>query len=167
MMAPVYSFVDALPPRSPVIDLPSAMVCILFAKSAARNSVNRKRDTYRERRLLDLVGVLVKVHVPVPENYYASHRFNAQWSSPEHHEGRQEKRSRVSQALACRMERASICIPNPQTEYCAPAMSGAEPWTASKMEASCAANQYPKDDKVSEGYIRVQCCRRASGPSHQ
>ena len=122
-----------------MIDLPSAMVCISFAKSAARNSVNRERDTYRERRLLDLVGVLVKVHVPVPENYYASHRFNAQWSSPEHHEGRQEKRSRVSQALACNPKSVlSLSLKGNVRGLCLlPAMSGADPWTASKIEASC------------------------------
>lgn len=62
MMAVVYSFVDALPPRSPVMDLPSAIVCHKCESSVSHDQV---ADTYGESSVLDLVGVVVEVHVPV------------------------------------------------------------------------------------------------------
>ena len=60
MIAAVYSFVVALPPRSPVIALPSAIVC------ESTPSISRPHGiihTYIEGRLLDLRRMLVQVHV--------------------------------------------------------------------------------------------------------
>jgi len=61
-IAAVYSFVDAFPPRSPVIVFPSAIVY----NGLSGQQMNRKpvTETYREGRLLDFVGMSVQVHVP-------------------------------------------------------------------------------------------------------
>lgn len=55
MMARVYSTVVAFPPRSPVIALPSAMVCTLT--SAATRL--QRQITYRQRRFLDRARIVV------------------------------------------------------------------------------------------------------------
>ena len=97
-MAVVYSFVDALPPKSPVIDLPSAMVYTFHAKSVYNSALIEASPTYGKRRILDLVGVLVETHVPEPPLSCLPCADGN--NSPEHHEGRQEKRRRVREALA-------------------------------------------------------------------
>ncbi len=65
-MASVYSFVEALPPKSPVMCLPSAMVweCV----KTLGNSIIRfelDAETHAEGSLFDVVSHIVQVHVPV------------------------------------------------------------------------------------------------------
>lgn len=58
----------AFPPRSPVMKLPSAMVCdgsaIWRVSREEEEEEERKGGTHGEGRLLDLGGVLVETHVP-------------------------------------------------------------------------------------------------------
>jgi len=63
MMAAAYSFVDALPPRSPVMDLPSAMV---LRWAISQRSTCLTGSTYIQGGPLNLGCVLVQVHVPTP-----------------------------------------------------------------------------------------------------
>jgi hypothetical protein len=64
MMAEVYSLVEALPPRSPVMVLPSAIVLrailvLIFWRK-------KKKDVaYRESCPFNLVGMFIEIHVPL------------------------------------------------------------------------------------------------------
>lgn len=61
MMAAVYSFVVALPPRSPVIVFPSAIVC--ESVPSMPRWLHRTIVTYIKSGLLDLRRMLVQAHV--------------------------------------------------------------------------------------------------------
>jgi hypothetical protein len=126
-MALVNSVVEALPPRSPVIDLPSAMVY----RSTEKGQRGPERrgcsgyGAYLERGVLDVLCDLMEVHVP------------------KHHKSRKLLNAEVGSAKLCvlrpieppedlaRLTRRAVGLARPL-----PAMSGAEPWTASKIEAS-------------------------------
>ena len=60
MMALVYSAVDALPPRSPVMVLPSAIV---WNGTSQRRTTEQTQRANRKCSLLDLVGVVLEIHV--------------------------------------------------------------------------------------------------------
>lgn len=62
-MAAVYSFVDAFPPKSPVIVFPSAIV---YDTSVRDQSMLQptKHKTYRKGSLFDSVRMLIEIHVP-------------------------------------------------------------------------------------------------------
>lgn len=60
-MAWVYCLVLALPPKSPVMALPSAIV---YCVSADPHSTYRLTITYAQSSLLNPVGVIIKVHMP-------------------------------------------------------------------------------------------------------
>lgn len=60
-MASVYSLVEALPPKSPVIVLPSAIVWKTRSEKAAQS----QESPYRQSGVFDLVSVVKQVHVSV------------------------------------------------------------------------------------------------------
>lgn len=72
MIASVYWLVDAFPPRSPVMNFPSAMVCkmnVILAKSH-----DKQTSPYRERSLLDPIRVVIQVHVSEVERSIQNNR---------------------------------------------------------------------------------------------
>ena len=96
MIASVYSFVDALPPRSPVIDLPSAIVYVKrqYIGWGITNSPART-----ERAALSILSAYSLRFMCLPAELILRH--SAVFSHiPEHHERREKERGGVRQTLA-------------------------------------------------------------------
>jgi hypothetical protein len=60
-MAEVYSLVLALPPRSPVMALPSEMVC----DGVSWTSIPKSQYAYGERSLFNSTSILSEAHMPL------------------------------------------------------------------------------------------------------
>lgn len=133
MIAAVYSLVEALPPRSPVMLLPSAIVC---EYDLTNIHVCTDYWTYREGSLFNFICMPSQVHMP-KEEFCMTIQGRGVTMTTCLSIIKDDNRSAVGLARPFpAMAKMVSQKKRLHRKYYWPAISGAEPWTASKIEAS-------------------------------
>lgn len=119
--------------------LPSAMVC---GSRYHIRLVHGRQSTYTKSSPLNLLCMVVEIHVSIVSKSIVILVTKSVTAIPQHHQRREEQCRGVGKALAyCTISLVDIYA---NTAAYEPAISGAEPCTASKIDASCVYSAYMK-----------------------